>query len=183
MAEALVDALVEVAWRAIRAGLDGGPRPVVRAAEYPEALRAHRGSFVTLRRDGQLRGCMGSVVARHPLVEDVAHNAYSAAFADPRFAPLTRGELDGLDLHLSLLSPMEPLTFSAEADLVRQIRPGVDGLLLEHGHHVGTLLPSVWESVPDAETFWRILKGKAGLPPDYWSPTLRVSRYTAASVP
>ncbi len=124
-----------------------------------------------------------TLVARRPLVEDVAHNAYAAAFSDPRFPPLARHELEGLDVHLSVLSPMEPLTFRSEADLLGQIRPGVDGLLLEEGRHVGTFLPSVWESLPDAETFWRALKRKAGLPADYWSPSLRVSRYTAASVP
>jgi AmmeMemoRadiSam system protein A len=180
---ALADQLVGVAWRAIRAGLDGGPRLTVRAADYPDALRAHRATFVTLRRHGELRGCIGAIVAHRPLVEDVAHNACAAAFSDPRFPPLERHELDGLDLHLSILSPMEPLTYRSEADLVRQIRPGVDGLLLEDGRHVGTLLPSVWESLPDPEAFWRALKRKAGLPADYWSPTLRVCRYTAASVP
>ncbi len=180
---ALAEVLVDVAWRAVRAGLDDGAPLVVRAADYPDQLRTPRATFVTLQRRGDLRGCIGSLVARRPLVEDVAHNAYAAAFSDPRFPPLARHELEGLDVHLSVLSPMEPLTFRSEADLLGQIRPGVDGLLLEEGRHVGTFLPSVWESLPDAETFWRALKRKAGLPADYWSPSLRVSRYTAASVP
>ena len=175
--------LVDVAWRAIHAGLADARRLAVRAAEYPEPVREFRATFVTLHRRGDLRGCMGTILPHRPLVEDVAHNAYSAAFGDPRFPPLEGHELDGLDLHLSVLSPLEAMAFRSEADLLGQIRPGLDGLLLEDGRHVGTFLPSVWESLPEPVAFWRALKRKAGLPADYWSASLRVSRYTATSVP
>ena len=179
----VADLLVDVAWRAIHAGLADARRLLVRAAEYPEPVREFRATFVTLHRRGDLRGCIGTILPHRPLVEDVAHNAYSAAFGDPRFPPLERHELDGLDLHLSVLSPLEAMAFRSEADLLGQIRPGLAGLLLEDGRHVGTFLPSVWESLPEPVAFWRALKRKAGLPADYWSASLRVSRYTATSVP
>jgi AmmeMemoRadiSam system protein A len=179
----VADLLVDVAWRAIHAGLADAKRLVVRAAEFPEAVREYRATFVTLHRHGDLRGCMGSIVPHRPLVEDVAYNAYSAAFGDPRFPPLARQELDGLDVHLSVLSALEAMAFRTESDLLQQIRPGVDGLLLEDGPHVGTFLPSVWDSLPDPDAFWRALKRKAGLPAAYWSSSLRVSRYTVIPVP
>jgi AmmeMemoRadiSam system protein A len=113
----------------------------------------------------------------------VASNAYSAAFEDPRFAPLERGEFERLDIHLSLLSAPEPIQFGSEKDLLAQIRPSLDGLVLEEGARRGTFLPSVWEQLPDPVEFLRHLKRKAGLPADYWSATLRVSRYTSESIP
>lgn len=173
--------LLEVAWRAIRAGVAGG-RAALCAADFPDALRELRATFVTLRRHEDLRGCIGSIEAHRPLVEDVAHNAFAAAFHDSRFPPLARHELEGLAVHLSVLSPLEALTFHSEADLLRQIRPGIDGLLLEAGRRAGTLLPSVWDALPDPEDFLRTLKRKAGLAADYWSADVRVLRYTATSV-
>lgn len=175
--------LLDVARRAIAASAGGGSAPAVRARDYPAALQVPAATFVTLLHRGDLRGCMGTLLARRPLVEDVAANACAAAFRDPRFPPVASDELADLDIHLSVLSRPEPMTFTSEADLLRQIRPGVDGLLLLDGAHVGTLLPSVWESLPDPEEFLRVLKRKAGLRPDYWSRTLQVSRYTATSIP
>ncbi len=142
-----------------------------------------RATFVTLTIDAQLRGCIGTLEARRALVEDVASNAYSAAFEDPRFAPLERAEFERLDIHLSLLSAPEPIQFGSEKDLLAQIRPSLDGLVLEEGARRGTFLPSVWEQLPDPVEFLRHLKRKAGLPADYWSATLRVSRYTSESIP
>ena len=174
--------LLRIARRAVESGLDGASLRV-RLEEFSEPLRAIRATFVTLEIEGRLRGCIGTLDARHPLVEDVAINAYNAAFEDPRFPPLRRVELSGLDIHLSLLSLPEPMAFRSEADLLPQIRPNVDGLVLEEGRRRGTFLPSVWEQLPDPVEFLRHLKRKAGLPADYWSATLRVSRYTAESIP
>ncbi|HDL77837.1 MAG TPA: AmmeMemoRadiSam system protein A, partial [Lentisphaerae bacterium] len=101
---------------------------------------------------------------------------------DPRFPPLTASELPELDLHISILSPLQPMSFSSETELLRQLRPGVDGILLADGVHQGTFLPSVWESLPDPELFLKHLKMKAGLPPDYWSDTIRAWRYTVESI-
>lgn len=116
--------------------------------------------------------------AIQPLVQDIAENAFSAAFRDPRFPPLEAGELSDLSIHLSILSPAEELTFASQEDLLAQLRPGIDGLILQEGHRRGTFLPTVWDSLPTSDQFLRHLKQKAGLPPDYWSDTLKVFRYT-----
>ena len=113
------------------------------------------------------------------LAKDVAENAVAAAFHDPRFEPLSIEEAEKLEIHISVLSPPEELNFSSEADLLEQIRPGVDGLILQAGGRRGTFLPSVWEELPEKEMFLMYLKMKAGLPTDYWSDSLRVFRYTA----
>jgi len=145
---------------------------------YPE-LMEERATFVTLTIDGNLRGCIGMLEACRPLAEDVAENVVSAAFHDPRFPPLSCDEFDNLKISISVLSPPEEMTFSAEVDLLSQIRPGVDGLILQEGFQKGTFLPSVWEELPETEMFFEHLKSKAGLPAGYWSDTLRVFRYTA----
>ena len=169
--------LRKVARLSIESGLRDGRPLMPDTARYPRPLREPGASFVTLNRQGQLRGCIGSLEAHRPLVEDVAHNAHAAAFSDPRFPPLRAKELADLEIHISVLSPATPLQFDSEAELVRQLRPGVDGLILEDGYHRGTFLPSVWESLPAPADFLRQLKLKAGLPADYWSDSLRVSRY------
>lgn len=174
-------ALLEVARRSIEHGLETGRPLPVDVSAYPPALQAPGASFVTLNIDGRLRGCIGSLEAVRPLVEDVAHNAFAAAFRDPRFPPVTAAEAPHLDIHVSVLSPAEPMEFESEEDLLRQIRPGVDGLILEDHGRRGTFLPSVWESLPDPRDFLQQLKLKAGLPPDHWSDTLRVWRYTTES--
>lgn len=146
-------------------------------------LQEKRAAFVTLTIAGNLRGCIGRLEACRPLAEDVAENACAAAFDDPRFEPLSQEEFPRTEIHISVLSPPEEMEFSSEADLLEQIRPGVDGLILQDGGRRGTFLPSVWEELPDAELFWMHLKMKAGLPTTYWSDTLRVFRYTAEYFP
>ncbi|HEX22747.1 MAG TPA: AmmeMemoRadiSam system protein A [Chromatiales bacterium] len=173
--------LHKVARASIEHGIETGRPLTVDIARYPHPLREPRATFVTLNEHGQLRGCIGSLEAVRPLVEDVAHNAYAAAFSDPRFPPLQASELADLDVHISVLSPATPMQFHSEEDLIRQLRPGVDGLILEDGYHRGTFLPAVWESLPDPHDFLQHLKLKAGLPADYWSDTIRVSRYTTES--
>jgi uncharacterized protein len=173
--------LLELAEASIRHGLDHG-RPLTPEPQNYPAIPAEPGaSFVTLQSHGMLRGCIGSLEAHQPLVEDVAHNAFAAAFSDPRFPPLRESELAGLEIHISLLSQATPMSFQSESDLLQQIRPGEDGLVLEEQGRRGTFLPSVWEQLPTPELFLRHLKQKAGLPPDYWSDTLQVSRYTTES--
>jgi AmmeMemoRadiSam system protein A len=175
------EVLLDLALRSIEHGLDEGRALPVRPEDYPERLHAERATFVTLHRGGLLRGCIGHLEAFQPLVRDVADNAWAAAFRDPRFPPLGRGEMPGLRLHISVLSPPQPLTFDSEAGLLAQIRPGVDGLILQDGMARGTFLPSVWESLPRVEDFWVHLKRKAGLPARHWSATLRVFRYQTES--
>ena len=173
--------LRNIAREAVEFGLQHGGHLPVDVARYPRPLREPGASFVTLQMHGELRGCIGSLEAHQPLVQDVAHNAYAAAFSDPRFVPVSERELPELDFHISVLTPAVPMHFESETDLLSQIRPGIDGLVLEDGRHRGTFLPSVWESLPNATQFLQHLKLKAGLPPDYWSDTLTVSRYTTES--
>lgn len=170
--------LLDLARSSIRYGLTHGRPKPVDPADYPAPLRELRAAFVTLNRNGQLRGCIGHLEASQALVRDVADNAYAAAFRDPRFPPLTEAECEELEVHISVLSPPEPLPVVSEADLLQQMRPGVDGLILEEDHHRGTFLPSVWESLPAPEQFLAHLKLKAGLSPGYWSDGIRVARYT-----
>ncbi|MGD8569367.1 MAG: AmmeMemoRadiSam system protein A [Gammaproteobacteria bacterium] len=150
-------------------------------SDYPQPLQQMRATFVTLHMGNDLRGCIGTLEARQPLVLDVAHNARAAAFEDPRFPPLTTQEFAGIFVHISVLSVPEPISFESQQDLLRQLRPGTDGLILTAGYRKGTFLPSVWESLPTAEQFLAHLKQKAGLPADYWSDAIRIERYTTES--
>ena len=114
-----------------------------------------------------------------PLVEDVARNAGNAAFRDPRFDPVRPEEIPGLKLKLSVLSPPEPFPVESEDDLLAQIRPGVDGIILKEGGRRATFLPAVWDMVASPREFIGQLKRKAGLPEDYWSDRMEVFRYRA----
>lgn len=144
----------------------------------PAWLDTPGASFVTLTRHGELRGCIGSLEAWRPLGEDVAANARAAAFNDPRFPPLTAAEFPDTRIEVSLLSRPEPMHFVNEASALAQLRPEIDGVILEYGRHRATFLPQVWEQLPLPRQFLAQLKLKAGLPPDFWSDELRLSRYT-----
>jgi AmmeMemoRadiSam system protein A len=175
-------ALLVVAGDAIAYGLANGRSLQIVADEYPECLRMPRATFVTLRIAGKLRGCMGTLEASQPLVADVARNAFSAAFRDPRFVALTAVEARRLQTQISVLSVPEPVSFTSEDDLLARVRPHVDGLTLHFRRRRGTLLPAVWTTFPDRREFLGHLKRKAGLPADFWSPEIRVDRYTAESI-
>ncbi|MDD5035989.1 MAG: AmmeMemoRadiSam system protein A [Methylococcaceae bacterium] len=174
--------LLQLARDSIRHGLSHGEPLPVDASKLPSELAQRQASFVTLQKQGELRGCIGMLEAVRPLAEDIAHNAYAAAFHDPRFPPVEEEELDQLEIHLSLLTPSEPLRFSSEQDLLAQLQPGVDGLILEEDTRRGTFLPSVWEQLAEPRDFLRHLKCKAGLPPGYWSSTVKVYRYRTETV-
>ena len=170
--------LRQVALDSIRHGLtEGRPLPVT-PGSYPAPLEEPGAVFVTLELRGRLRGCIGSYLARRPLVKDVAENAFAAAFRDPRFSPLPPGELAELDLHISLLTPPVPVEVESREELLATLRPGVDGLLLEDPPHRSTFLPQVWEALPDPNDFLDELLRKGGLPRGHWSSTLRFHRYT-----
>lgn len=174
--------LLETARASIQHGLDHGKALEVDTADYPDELQAERACFVTLQIAGELRGCIGHLQAMQPLIDDVAENAWAAAFQDPRFAPLSQAEFSRLEIHISILSPPRVMNFTSQEDLLAQIRPGIDGLILEDGYRRGTFLPSVWESLPDASDFLAHLKLKAGFPANYWSDSIRISRYTSESI-
>lgn len=171
--------LLDIARRSIVHGLERGRPLPVEPGAFPPPLSEPGAAFVTLHHGGRLRGCIGSLEAHRPLVTDVAENAYAAAFRDPRFPPLTPAELPGLAVHVSVLSPPEPLPPAAsEAEAAALLRPGIDGVVLEADGRRGTFLPEVWTQIPDPVQFLRHLKRKAGLPPEGWPPAVRLWRYT-----
>ena len=145
----------------------------------PEAPELHEtgAAFVTLTQHGKLRGCIGSLEAWRPLARDVQENALAAAFRDPRFHPLSVDELPYTRVEVSLLTPVEPISFSSEADALAQLRPNVDGVIFTAGHRRSTFLPQVWEQLPEPRLFMAHLKQKAGLPPNWWSSEVELQRY------
>lgn len=155
----------------------GKPMQALEDAAWLKELGA---CFITLTQQGDLRGCIGSLEAHRPLLQDVKANAYAAAFRDPRFSPLTLGELDYTEVEVSLLSPMQPMTFRDEREALAQLRPGVDGVVFEFGAYRSTFLPQVWEQLPECGIFMAHLKRKAGLPPDFWAEEVKLSCYTVS---
>lgn len=137
-------------------------------------------TFVTLTQWGELRGCIGSLQACDPLIEDVSNNAVSAALYDPRFSPLAADELESISLEVSLLSELQPLGFTSEADALAQLRPDIDGVVFEYGPYRSTFLPQVWESFPQPQQFLARLKSKARLSEDFWAEDVKLSRYTVS---
>lgn len=174
--------LLDLARESIRHGLQERRPLTVAHAELATELVVPRASFVTLEKGGRLRGCIGSLEAWRPLAVDVAENSFAAAFRDPRFPPVREDEVEVLAIHLSLLTPAVAMVFSSEADLLDQLQPGVDGLILSEGSSRGTFLPSVWAELPTPRLFLTQLKRKAGLPSDYWSPGVRIWRYETEMV-
>ena len=166
-------ALIEIARAAIEAKLLGKPA-APSAAPWLERPGA---TFVTLLKNGELRGCIGSLEATRPLARDVAENALAAAFRDPRFPELSASEWQQCQVEVSVLSAPKPIRFTDEADLLRQIRAGEDGLILEAGGRRATFLPQVWQGVPDKRAFLGQLLRKAGLPADTRLETCTISRY------
>lgn len=146
-------------------------------ASLSPALRAMRASFVTLTRGGALRGCTGSLEAVAPLALDVARTACSTALSDPRFHPVAPAEVEDVLIEISVLSPLTPMTVRDEADLLTQLAPDVDGLVLAAGPRRATFLPKVWEQLPSPRAFVEALKHKAGLPADFWSADVKLYRY------
>jgi AmmeMemoRadiSam system protein A len=145
---------------------------------HPPWLGQAGAVFVTLTQAGELRGCIGTLEAHRPLAEDVEENARMAAFLDPRFQPLMRDELERTRVEVSVLSRPEAMSFTDESDALRQLHPGMDGVILEYGRHRATFLPQVWEQLPEPGQFMAQLKRKAGLAPDFWAEGVRLSRYT-----
>lgn len=133
--------------------------------------------FVTLKKLGNLRGCIGSIIAHQSLINDIVQNAQNAAFKDPRFNPVTSDEVDFLNIDISLLSEPKQMSFTDEADLLRQIVPFKDGIIIKDGWQQAVYLPSVWEDLPDKELFLKSLKMKAGMSPDHFSKHFEAYRF------
>ncbi|QPK64738.1 AmmeMemoRadiSam system protein A [Methylomonas sp. LL1] len=174
--------LLSLAWQSIAHGLKTGKPLTFDSASYPAALLEPRSTFVVLEYHQQPRGCVGNLEAVRPLAEDVSENAFAAAFCDRHSPSVIDAELDELEIHIDLLSPLEPLHFSSEMDLVSQLRPHLDGLVLQDGSHHASFLPSNWETLHSPMRFLQHLKQKAGLPQAYWSKTIKASRFTTACI-
>jgi AmmeMemoRadiSam system protein B/AmmeMemoRadiSam system protein A len=181
--EALGPTLIELVRGGIVVGLDTGqPAQVVPNPPLPPILAAPGAAFVTLRRSGRLRGCIGSPVARRPLIVDVVDHAFNAAFRDPRFPKLHALELVGLELSVSVLTPPEAMRFDDEPDLLAQLRPGVDGLIIEDTGRRSLYLPSVWHEISDKRQFLGTLKVKAGLGMEHFSRSFTAHRFRSIEV-
>jgi AmmeMemoRadiSam system protein A len=140
-------------------------------------------SFVTLHtKQGKLRGCIGTLQAYQPLIYDVAEHAVEAALKDFRFPNVQPEEVAQLSIEISILTPQIELDVKDEQDLLTQLTPNQDGITIEEGYHKATFLPSVWSQIATKQEFLNHLKEKAGLPTDYWSPSLKVFRYQALSM-
>lgn len=160
--------LLRLARRTITAAVAGSGLPEVDPTDYPGALGARRGCFVTLTQAGRLRGCIGNIQARGPLYEAVRDNARNAALQDPRFPPVAPAEVDHLDIEVSVLTEPRPLAFTSPEDLLSKLQPHRDGVILQIGGATATYLPQVWEQIPDKEQFLRSLSQKAQRGPDDW---------------
>ncbi|MDH5660980.1 MAG: AmmeMemoRadiSam system protein A [Gammaproteobacteria bacterium] len=172
---------LQVAGESIKHGLQNGAPLQVDIDHYSSVLQQNFASFVTLHKDGELRGCIGTLEAYQPLITDIAEHAYSAAFQDPRFPALQDDEYEQLEIEISVLGKPEEMTFKSEEDLLHQIHPNIDGLILEHGYNRGTFLPSVWKQLPDKKQFLNHLKMKAGLPIHWWDNSAKICRYETFS--
>jgi len=174
--------LLKLAAKSIRHGLENAKPLPVDIDICADELTLPGACFVTLKREGKLRGCIGTSEAHRALILDVAENAFRAAFKDPRFPVLTADELDGLELSISVLSPKSPMTFSGEDDFLGQLRPGIDGLIIEDKSRRALFLPAVWAQLPDVKNFVEHLKAKAGLPKAHWSATFKAWRFLAEEI-
>ncbi|MCB9024807.1 MAG: AmmeMemoRadiSam system protein A [Bdellovibrionaceae bacterium] len=171
--------LLKVAKDAIAHRFDSKISPHTHDIKYDQELHQQGACFVTLKYKNQLRGCIGSLEAHRPLIEDVVGNAISAAFFDPRFPALTEDEWPEVQLSISVLSPREPIQVQSEQELLQNLRPGVDGLFICADWRKATFLPSVWEELPEPQAFLQALKRKAGFALEEWPSNIEVERYTS----
>ncbi len=174
--------LLELARKSIadRLGVDYETGPDIESDKQDPVFQSRLGTFVTLKINGNLRGCIGNLMPEKPLAEGVKENAINAAFNDPRFAPLSKEEFSRIQIEVSLLTEPAPLEYSDAQDLLDKIRPNVDGLIIKKGPRTSTFLPQVWQQLPDKKSFLSQLCMKAGLPPDEWEKgDLQVFTYQA----
>lgn len=160
--------LLRIAREAIEHAARGRIPPPIEPESLTNNLREKGASFVTLTVHGNLRGCIGALEAYQSLAEDVREHAVSAAMDDPRFPPVNEAELDRIHIEVSRLTPPQELTYSTSGDLLKKLRPHVDGVILKQGFRKATFLPQVWEKIPDPQEFLEQLCYKMGAPGDAW---------------
>lgn len=157
--------LRDIAHQSIEQGFESRQPLQPDLMQYDPVLRENRATFVTLNIKGQLRGCIGTTEASVPLISSIAESAFNAAFRDPRFQLLTPAEYKQVDLSISVLSPPVEVDFSSDAELLENLRPGIDGLIIAKDACKATFLPEVWDAIPEPEVFLAHLKQKARIKP------------------
>ena len=160
--------LLQLARKSIQNVVKGKDLPQIELSEYSSVLKANGACFVTLTRNGMLRGCIGSLEASQPLVLDVIERAASAAVQDYRFPPLSADEMESISIEISVLTEPQKLEYENPEALLKLVRPGVDGVVLQDGMRRATFLPQVWEKLPDADEFFSHLCSKMGAPANVW---------------
>ena len=170
--------LLSEARKTIQQALSGKEEQEEKDADLPAVFKKKRGTFVTLTIGGNLRGCIGHIIPHESLIEGIRINAINSAFKDPRFRPLDKDEWKRVKIEISILTDPKRLSYSDADDLLRKLRPGIDGVIIKKGYHQSTFLPQVWEQLPRKEEFLNHLCLKAGLDGDEWKKgTLEVSTY------
>jgi len=170
--------LLKLARQAMESAVRGTNLEPLDLQSLPERLRQHGATFVTLTREGELRGCIGALEPQTALAEDVREHAIAAAQQDFRFPPVQFTELPKINIEISRLTVAQDLDYESSQDLLNRIRPQVDGVIISDGWHRATFLPQVWDKLPDPETFLSHLCLKMGASPDLWRrKKLRVQVY------
>ena len=160
--------LLSVARKTIQESLSGGKGVEKIDKNLSPIYKEKRGTFVTLTIGGNLRGCIGHIIAQETLIEGIKVNALNAAFRDPRFNPVGKNEWDRVKIEVSILTDPKPLSYSGAEDLLKKLRPGIDGVILKKGYRQATFLPQVWEQLPEKEDFLNHLCLKAGFDGNAW---------------
>ena len=160
--------LIGLARQALQSAVTHSPIVDPNSESLPPKFKEPTGCFVTLTKDGALRGCIGHLMAMEPLHRAVAENALNAALRDPRFPPVQASELDKIKIEISVLTAPQPLVFSSPDDLLSKLHPNEDGVLLHIGPRTATFLPQVWAQIPDKVKFLEHLSQKAGGEPSAW---------------
>lgn len=160
--------LLKLAREALDLGVQGKSLPALDLSSFPSRIQAIGATFVTLTKNTELRGCIGSLEASRPLAEDVRVHAVAAALEDYRFPPVQVHELSHISIEISRLTPPQKIDYSSPDELLHLVRPGVDGVIVRRGIHRATFLPQVWEKVPEIELFFAMLCRKMGAAADCW---------------
>jgi len=170
--------LLGVARETIKNRLSNIEESQIDLKEIPEKFQERLGTFVTVTIEDNLRGCIGHIIPRESLIEGIKENAINAAFKDPRFHPLTKEEFDKIEIEISILTSPQELSYTDGEDLLKKLRPGIDGVILKKGFYEATFLPQVWDQLPEKEEFLSQLCLKAGLSGNSWkTEKLHVSTY------
>jgi AmmeMemoRadiSam system protein A len=174
--------LLSLSRKALKHIFTTGEEMTVKEEAIPLNLREKQATFVTLKKKGKLRGCLGKLHPTQELYKDVIENTYSAAFADPRFSQLSKEELDDIAIEISVLGKPQEFNYTSAKDLLARIQQDKPGIILTHGIHTATFLPQVWKSISNAEEFLSQLCLKAGTLPTAWKNQYpKIQTYTVVN--